>query len=65
MYVPRNSWLETNIRFVINLLLSVTDSGCQKDNAVNDRVLSKSSKDDITGLNMFLEFVLYMIRISS
>ena len=30
MYMPRNSWLETNVRFAINLLLSVQDFGCQK-----------------------------------
>ena len=29
MYVPRNSWLETNVKLAINLLLSVKDSGCQ------------------------------------
>ena len=38
IYLLRNSWLETNITFAINMLLSVKDSGCQKDNAVNDRV---------------------------
>ena len=37
MYVPRNSWLETNIRFAINLLvLKIQDA--KIDNAVNDRV---------------------------
>ena len=29
MNVPRNSWLETNVRFAINVLLSVIESGCQ------------------------------------